>query len=157
VLGTLIGESMSQSMAPLHTRVDSLEADVVNRISVTIQDTLLKHVDSLKAQMTSSGKDTEVLLGNLLKSHESTKSQLKLSAESTNERLNDLDRSVLSIKTDVDAYQISVEGAIKTVQKDIAQLTDLILSTIDEQTEQIQPKATLAWRSSPRRRRMRPS
>lgn len=157
VLGTLIGESMAQSMAPLHARVDSLEADVVNRISVTIQDTILKHVDSLKAQIAASGKDTEVFLDHLLKNHESMKSQLNLSTENTNERLNDLDRSVLSIKTDVCAYESSVVGAIKPVQKDIAQLTDIILSTIDEQTEEIQPKATLAWRSSPRRRRMRPS
>lgn len=157
VLGTMIGESMAQSMAPIHARVDSLEADVVNRISVTIQDTFLKHVDALKAQMTASEKETAVLLNDLVESHESTKSQLKLSAESTNERLNDLDRSVLSIKTDVHSYESSVEGAVKTVQKDIAQLKDIILSTIDKQTEQIQPKATLAWRSSPRRRRMRPS
>lgn len=157
VLGTLIGESITQSMAPLHARIDSLEADVVNRISVTIQDTILKHVDTLKEQMTTSDKETAVLLGDLLKSHESTKSQLKLSTESTSERLNDLDRSVLSIKTDVHAYESSVEGAIKTVKKDIVQLTDIILSTIDAQTEQIQPKATLAWRAAPRRRRMRPS
>lgn len=157
VLGTLIGESMAQSMAPLHARVDSLEADVVNRISVTIQDTILKHVDALKAQMTASEKETAVWLEDLLKSHESTKSQLKLSDESTSTRLSDLDRSVTSIKTDVHAYQSAVEGAFKTVQKDIAQLTDIVLSTIDEQTEQILSKATLAWRAAPRRRRMRPS
>jgi hypothetical protein len=157
VLGTLIGESMAQSMAPLHARVDSLEADVVNRISVTIQDTILKHVDSLKAQITESDKETAVSLGDLLKSHESTKSQLKLSTESVSERLSDMDRSVLSIKTDVHAYETCVEGALKLVQKDIAQLTDIVLSTTAEQAEQIQPKATLAWRSSPRRRRMRPS
>ncbi len=157
VLGTLIGESMAQSMAPLHARVDSLEADVVNRISVTIQDTILKHVDSLKAQITASDKETAVSLGDLLKSHESTKSQLKLSTESVSERLSDMDRSVLSIKTDVHAYETCVEGALKLVQKDIAQLTDIFLSTTAEQAEQIQPKATLAWRSSPRRRRMRPS
>jgi chromosome segregation ATPase len=148
---------MSQNMTPIHARVDSLEADLVNRISVMIQDTFVKHVDSLKAQVTASEREAAASINNLVKNLESTKAELNLSASTISERLKILDDAILSTKTDVRACATSMDHAIKATQNDIAQLRDMISSKKDDQTEQVQPKAVLAWRSSPRRRRMRPS
>lgn len=157
VLGTLISESMSHNMAPIHGRVDSLEADIVNRISVVMQDTVLKHVDSLKSQLSESERVRSASFDLLLKNLEATSAQLHSLANMTREKLNDVGGTVSLLRTDVQALEISMEHEIKATQNDITELRDTILSDKDNKTEQLQQKASLAWRSSPRRRRMRPS
>lgn len=157
VLGTLISESMSQNIATLHARVDSLEADMVNRISVMVQDTILKHMDPIKTQLIESSHATTSSFEHLQNNLELIKTQIDASQIITSERLQDLNGCITSLRSDVRACESSLEEVIKATQSDLAQLKDIILSDNDDETEKLQPKALLAWRASPRRRRMRPS
>lgn len=130
-LQKVLTETFSLVVKGVADRLDALEGDVVNRLSVLTQETLLKHVDAIQKDFAARSSDLSLNIESSTKALTRSHDLQDKSIRELTSRLATLDEKFPSLGVEIKNSELSLRQDLRAIISDLSYLRkpDKILKT----------------------------